>query len=351
MKIGVCGHVSRDGTINGQSIKTQILIDELKRVGNSVGICDTATYKESPIRFFRNFFRIIKMNDHVILLPARKAVNVLIPLGVLLGRIYKRGIHYYVVGGWIQKTIEKNWYLRKPLKRLSTIIVEIETMERDLASSGFTNVVRINKFREIKILNECELDLSITEPMRLCVFSRVMKEKGIEEAISAVNDVNNELGKRAFILDIYGPIDNEYNKRFIELVEQNNETVQYKGVIDYKLSTDALKGYFALLFPTYYEGEGYPNTIVDAYAAGLPVIATNWKYNSEIVRNGRDGIIYEGIDTDALKKVLHDVARDPKSITAMKPHALMRAKDYAPDKAIQIIIERFNEIDKREYTH
>ncbi|MFR3494185.1 MAG: glycosyltransferase [Blautia sp.] len=53
--------------------------------------------------------------------------------------------------------------------------------------------------------------------------------------------------------------------------------IRYKGMVPFNQSTEVLKNYDALLFPTYYEGEGFAGTIIDAFAAGLPVIASDWK--------------------------------------------------------------------------
>lgn len=62
-------------------------------------------------------------------------------------------------------------------------------------------------------------------------------------------------------------------------------------MVPFNQSTEVLKNYDALLFPTYYEGEGFAGTIIDAFAAGLPVIASDWKYNSEIIKQGITGVI------------------------------------------------------------
>jgi glycosyltransferase involved in cell wall biosynthesis len=71
------------------------------------------------------------------------------------------------------------------------------------------------------------------------------------------------------------------------------EYIKYRGVVKFSDSVKVLKDYFALLFTIYYEGEGFAGTVLDAYASGVPVIATNWRYNSEIVQDKIDGIIFE----------------------------------------------------------
>ena len=75
--------------------------------------------------------------------------------------------------------------------------------------------------------------------------------------------------------------------------------VSYGGKVPFDKSVDILKNYFALLFPTYYDGEGFAGTLIDAFSAGVPVIASDWKYNAEIV-NEKVGIVYSAKDRKAV---------------------------------------------------
>ena len=56
------------------------------------------------------------------------------------------------------------------------------------------------------------------------------------------------------------------------------------------------------MFPTTWKGEGFPGVIIDAYAAGLPVIATDWNLNKEIICEGENGFIIPPNDVQALAK-------------------------------------------------
>ena len=82
-----------------------------------------------------------------------------------------------------------------------------------------------------------------------------------------------------------------YRDRFDELLKQNADLVTYCGIVEFDKTVETLKQYFALLFPTFYYGEGFPGNLVDAFNAALPVIATDWMYNKEIVKDGVHGIL------------------------------------------------------------
>ena len=65
-----------------------------------------------------------------------------------------------------------------------------------------------------------------------------------------------------------------------------------------------MSGYRALVLPTVYEGEGYPGVILEAYMAGLPVVATRWRSIPEIVEPGRTGLLIDPDSEDQLFEAL-----------------------------------------------
>ena len=89
-----------------------------------------------------------------------------------------------------------------------------------------------------------------SKPFKLCTFSRVMKEKGIEDAVNAVEEINKKYDETIFTLDIYGQIDTMQTEWFESLQSRFLKDVSYKGLVPFDKSTDVLKNYYALLFPT-----------------------------------------------------------------------------------------------------
>jgi len=97
-----------------------------------------------------------------------------------------------------------------------------------------------------------------------------------------------------------------------------------------------------LLFPTYYEGEGFPGTIIDAFSSGLPAIATDWRYNSELISNGETGFIYKlnNYKETGLMEILKEVYNKPEKIMAMKSSCLNEAKKYDVSTVMSQMIQR-----------
>ena len=73
--------------------------------------------------------------------------------------------------------------------------------------------------------------------------------------------------------------------------------------------------------------------IIDAYAAGLPVLASRWDSANEIIEHGLTGFIYDFEKRTRLEDLLINIAKTPDNINKMK-NCLKRARQYTPEKVV-----------------
>jgi glycosyltransferase involved in cell wall biosynthesis len=139
----------------------------------------------------------------------------------------KTKLQYVVVGGWLPSFLEKKKSLARCLKKFDGIFVETQAMKAAMEKLGFTNVSVLPNFKRIRVLTEEELVYAEGEPYKLCTFSRVLKEKGIEDAIEAVKGANEKMGRTAYALDIYGRVDPGYEEAFAEICKTIPENIRY----------------------------------------------------------------------------------------------------------------------------
>ncbi|MBQ8782256.1 MAG: glycosyltransferase [Clostridia bacterium] len=343
-KVGICGHFAfGDEQFNsGQKDKTQSVYSALVKVlgKNNVVALDTRGWQKNPLRLILQCKKLLAECENIIMLPATNGLKIFPFLFETLNSFYKRKLHYAVVGGWLADFLKSNTNLIKSLKKLDGIFVEVPSMQRELNIMGFTNVHVMPNFHEVMILSTDELCFQ-SEPYKLCTFSRIRSEKGIEDAVEAVRNANAALGRTAYTLDIYGLPDEDYKERFEELKSTFEPFITYKGFLSGTESISReLCSYFAMLFPTRYEGEGFAGTIVDAFSAGVPVIATDWKYNKEVVTHGIDGILYNVEDRGQLSIILIEAADNPDTINSMRKACLIRAREFSPENGIKIIVDK-----------
>ncbi len=340
-KVGICGHFALgQELVNGQIDKTKAVYKALAKVfgENQISILDTRGWKKNPVKMFMGCRKLLQECEHVIMMPSRNGFKVFPLVFELLNKGLNRKLHYVVVGGWLAERLENNPKLIPPIKKLDKIYVELEPMRDALIRLGVENAVYMPNLRKTNALTADELVYSTHEPYKLCTFSRILREKGIEEAVYAVTQANQALGRTAFTLDIYGKTEPWYQERFDEVCKGFEPYIEYKGFVNTDNSTQLLKNYFALLFPTFCEGEGFAGTIVDAFAAGIPVLATDWHYNSYIIRNGIDGLVYDPEKPELLAKILIEAAKKPDMLNSMKTACLERASHFEADKAVKTLL-------------
>lgn len=344
-KVGICGHFALgQELVNGQIDKTKAVYKALADVlgENCITILDTRGWKKNPVKMFLGCRKLIKECEHIIMMPSRGGFKVFPAVFEMLNKGFNRKLHYVVVGGWLAERLEENPKLIPQIKKLDKVYVELEPMKDALERLGCTNAVYMPNLRKTNALNINNLVYSTNEPYKLCTFSRIFREKGIEEAAQAVTHANKALGRTAFTLDIYGKTEPWYDERFKEVCKGFEPYINYKGFVKTDNSTQLLKDYFALLFPTFCEGEGFAGTIVDAFAAGIPVIATDWHYNSYIIRNGIDGLVYNPDKPELLTNILVEAAKKPELLNNMKPDCLERAEHFESDKAIKTLLHELD---------
>ena len=338
--VAILGHFAFGiNDLNGQTIKTKIIADLLTdQLGpHEISFEDTHGRWMFLLRLPLAILRVLLHNRNVIIMPAYKGVRVITPLLVTLNTFFQRRLHYVVIGGWLPNYTRRFPILRFFLKRLHYIYVETNIMKLELEQQNFQNVYIMPNCKPLAILSENQLPVH-HPPYKLCTFSRVIKEKGIEEAVKAVAECNQRMGKTVYTLDIYGQI--EQQEWFEELMERQPAAIVYKGVVPFDQSTDILKDYFLLLFPTYYRGEAFAGTLIDAMAAGVPTIASNWHSNSEIIEDGKTGRLFPVHSVESLVEILTEAAEHPDDIQRMRGKCISQAKNYQPDAVVQILLDK-----------
>jgi len=84
--------------------------------------------------------------------------------------------------------------------------------------------------------------------------------------------------------------------------------------------------------------EGISNTILEAMAAGRPVIAGRVGGNGELIESGRTGVLYAADDANALVAAMLDFSDDPRRVDTMGQAARARAVN---EFGVQAMVDRY----------
>ena len=158
---------------------------------------------------------------------------------------------------------------------------------------------------------------------------RIVGDKGINELVEAFTRMQRENYKiRLLLVGRFEENLDPLKSVTLEMIN-NNSAIEYVGA---QYADDLLAHYVAsdcFVFPSY--REGFPNTVLEAGAMGLPSIVTDINGSREIVVNGKNGVIIPSKDTGALYKAMKDMVID-KTNTA-----------YYASQARQMIADRFEQ--------
>lgn len=339
-KIGICGHFGFGlNLLNGQTVKTKSIAKELMQIYGEKEIMrvDTHGGVRKLVNCFVGILGLMFKCKNIIILPAQNAVRFFVPIIVIFNKIVHRNINYVVIGGWLPTFLEKKKFLKNCLKSFEHIYVETSTMKEKLEKQGFDNITLMPNFKELDILTEQKLEYSKEIPYKVCTFSRVMEEKGIEDAIKVIKLVNEKFGKIVFILDIYGQVEEGYKERFQTLLKDVPEYINYRGTVPYDETVHILKEYYAVLFPTKFYTEGIPGTIIDAYAAGVPVIASKWESYKDVVCEEKTGIGFEFGNIEIFEQILEEIANGEKDLNKYKLNCIEFAKEFIPSSGMSVL--------------
>ena len=126
---------------------------------------------------------------------------------------------------------------------------------------------------------------------------RLSSEKGIQIAIEAFNQLSN--------INLHvvgsGPLENS-------LKEQSNKNIIFHGIKDRAFIKNILPQTKALVLPSLCY-EGLPNTIVEAFSSGTPIIYSNIDNINTIVENNKTGLSFETGNAISLKEAVLNFER------------------------------------------
>ena len=338
MKIGILGHFARNTELcDGQTVKTRTMEKALLAEGEDIITVDSYQWKKHPFSFLFSIIKLVKKSDTIIMLPDAGGIKIYPYIINLFARRNKTKM-YSVVGAWLPSYLKKNKMMRNQLKKFDRILVETQTMRSQLEEQGLQNVTIVPNFKDIHPIKETEINYNFEYPLPFCIFSRIMKKKGVSDAIYACDRLNNEFGKHVCTLDIYGPVSEEYKEEFFDLCGKYSSFVNYKGAIDPSKSVEVLKDYYMLLFPTLFFTEGIPGTIIDAFSAGLPVLSSEWESWRDVLTE-KDSITYAFEDNEDLYEKLKYCVENQQAINSYRKECLISVNKFSKDAFIRIFYD------------
>lgn len=288
----------------GEEAKNQRLVSYLKTKGYHIDILDTSNWRENKIKTILRLLTIIlvKKQNKILISCATPSAYKLLRLFNLLN-YNKKELFYIVIGGTLSEKVKSKKYNIEPYKKVKAIFVETKTMKNELVDFGLKNVEYLPNFR---LIPSFERKKKVEQKIKFVFISRIIPAKGCDLILESVKTLNDKNLQNTFTVSFYGPIEESYQSEFSQKIKTLSN-VTYEGYLNLSKieGYEVLSSYDTLLFPTFHEGEGFPGILIDAFIAGVPIIASDWNFNKEIL--GEESIIIKPKNVEDLVIAMQDI--------------------------------------------
>lgn len=342
MKILLIGAVNQNNLPKGgQEFKNQLIVKFLIENTCKTKVIDTIYWRKQPKLLIVLLFNLFFISyDKIILSTSSASAYRLVRILYYLSRNKLSKTVYLVIGGYFPKAVTSNIYSQKYYQGLFQIVVEGYSLKEELKKSQLEeNVSVIPNFKSIKpAFKSTKIEELKQEKIKFVFLSRITPSKGISEIFAAVELLLQRRNLPAFTVDFYGPVEASFEDRFFNQIDVHGNCCTYKGYLDLvgapEQSYQRLSNYDCMLFPTYWKGEGFPGVVVDAFIAGLPIIASDWNMNSEIIEEGETGYLIAPKSSIQLAEAMERVILDTPQLLRMKINCVEKATNYDCEKVL-----------------
>ena len=177
-------------------------------------------------------------------------------------------------------------------------------------------------------------------PIRFGYLGQIHPNKGIEVLLQAVT----RLPEGAWHLKIAGRGFTAY-ERHLRAGYGGKPAIEFLGHVE----AEALLRQTDVLVAPSFLSETFGRVVIEAYAHGVPVIASNRGAMPELVEMGRTGYSMDPSHPDHLAIKMRSFIEDPAMIESMRARCLEKAKGFLPADVVGRYLEVYREARNRRY--
>ena len=177
---------------------------------------------------------------------------------------------------------------------------------------------------------------------RMVFLSNLLESKGILVMLDALVLLRQR--DCMFVCDVVGAETAEINKERLhnEIYQRGlSDVVTYKGSLYGDDKAQELKNADVFVFPSYYSNECFPLVLLEAMAHGLPCVSTNEGAISEIIDDGKTGLIVEKNNPKDLADKIEILLNDEALRKRMGAEG---RKNYEKEYTLEIFEKRLSNI-------
>lgn len=172
-------------------------------------------------------------------------------------------------------------------------------------------------------------------PVRLLYVGRVAEKKGVHTFVRALIELNKS--GYSFEASVVGEYESEsYIKRLKKMLSQQDllDKVRFVHGVSREQIVEQYHAHDILVFPSIWE-EPFGLVLVEAMAAGLPIVSTRRGGTKEFLRHGHNALVFEPLDSGTLTQHIITLIDSEELYTRLQKQALEFVEEnFSLDKKI-----------------
>ena len=150
-KISIIGHFGgNENILDGQTIKTKILYDELKNATDwKIKKVDTYYKRKKSLKLIKDLIIAILTTNDIIILLSRNGMKLFFPLLSFSAKLFNKRIYHDVIGGNLDIYVQKYPKYKKYLNSFVVNWVETEGLKNKLLKQEINNCEVIPNFKRL----------------------------------------------------------------------------------------------------------------------------------------------------------------------------------------------------------
>ncbi|OGF68283.1 MAG: hypothetical protein A2Y62_02935 [Candidatus Fischerbacteria bacterium RBG_13_37_8] len=307
--------------------------------------------KKNVRLYFKMIFLITKIRPDLIVIPISQTVNGFIKdsIYILISRLFLRNTLLHLRGSNFKNlqcssSCLMQIYTSKIIRSTQGIIVLGKKLRYIFANYFSDDQIFIvpnganYAFKPRKVRNS---------KLNLIYLGNLQPSKGIEDVIKSIAVLKLYYGNMNFELNVAGSwLDKVTKDKCIKLcIEKELPVIFHQQVIGYE-KIAFLTSADIFIFPPR-EPEGHPWVIIEAMAAGLPIISTDQGAITESVIDGINGFIVAKKNPEQIAEKIRFLVENPElRITMGKESRRLYEENFTEEKMVENLIHAFDSVLK-----
>jgi glycosyltransferase involved in cell wall biosynthesis len=348
----------------GPSVATEIILgSSLSKVFELIHL-DTSDHRElsnlatidfmniylALRQYIQLFIRIVTYRPAIVYIPiSQTTIGYLRDAGfILISKLFGRKVLCHLRGGNFKNWFDSASFLTRWFVRRVHFLVDGQIVLGVKLINLFDGIIKKEKIFVVPNGRNFNVGSNSRRPsgkINILYLANLIPSKGFIDVLNACPSIYRIFNHVEFIFA--GSFNDAKTQNEVDKFLERNAglPIRFEGTVWGQKKHDLLAGADIFVFPTYYPPEGHPWVIIEALAAGLPIITTDQGAITESVIDGVNGFIVEKKNPEQIAEKIKLLIENPQLRQRMgRESRRMYLENFTEKKMVERLTSAFNKV-------